>query len=75
MARAVKSASAPTFALALGAGGAGGLAHIALLEAFDELGLEPAVIAGSSMGAAYSAGMSAREIRSYAVRTLRQARR
>jgi NTE family protein len=76
MARAVKSASAPTFALALGAGGARGLAHIAVLEAFDELGLRPAVIAGSSMGAvvgaAYSAGMSARAIRSYAVRTLRQ---
>ena len=66
----------PTFALALGAGGARGLAHIAVLEAFDEVGLKPAVIAGSSMGAvvgaAYAAGMSAREMRMHAVRTLRE---
>ena len=60
----------PTIALALGAGGARGLAHIAVLEAFDELGIKPAVIAGASMGAvvgaAYAAGVSARQIRSHA---------
>src|SRR3954452_6203992 len=50
----------PTFALALGAGGARGLAHIAVLEAFDELGVRPAAIAGASLaagvGAAYAGG-------------------
>ena len=40
-----------TFALALGAGGARGLAHIAVFEALDELGLRPVAIAGSSIGA------------------------
>jgi NTE family protein len=65
----------PAVALALGAGGARGLAHIAALEALDELGLKPAVIAGSSMGAvigaAYAAGVSAREIRAHTERQLR----
>jgi NTE family protein len=61
-----------TFALALGGGGARGLAHIAVLEALDELGLKPAVIAGSSigslLGAAYAAGMSGAEIRRFVLR-------
>src|SRR4051794_17972815 len=65
----------PTFALALGAGGARGLAHIVVLEAFDELGLAPAAIAGASMGAvvgaAYAAGMPAREIRRHVGHLLR----
>jgi NTE family protein len=56
-----------TIALALGGGSARGLAHIAMLEAFDELGLKPAVIAGTSMGAicgaAYAAGLSGAELR------------
>jgi NTE family protein len=55
--------------LALGGGGARGLAHIAILEAFDELGIKPAVIAGTSIGAligaAYASGMPASEIRLY----------
>src|SRR5215211_650373 len=59
----------PTIALALGAGGARGLAHIAVLEAFDELGIKPDIIVGSSMGAvidaAYAAGVSARQIRTH----------
>jgi NTE family protein len=58
-----------SFALALSGGGARGLAHIAIFEAFDELGRKPAVIAGSSIGslfgAAYAAGMSARDIRRF----------
>lgn len=37
--------------LALGSGGASGLAHIVVLEALEELGLRPACIAGSSIGA------------------------
>jgi NTE family protein len=53
--------------LALGGGSARGLAHILMLEAFDELGIKPAIIAGTSMGAvcgaAYAAGLSAAEIR------------
>ncbi len=56
-----------TIGLALGGGSARGLAHIPMLEAFDELGLKPKVIAGCSIGAlvgaAYAGGMSAREIR------------
>ncbi|MDO8535022.1 MAG: patatin-like phospholipase family protein [Xanthobacteraceae bacterium] len=64
----------PTIALALGAGGARGLAHIAVLEALDEMGLRPAAIAGVSIGAligaAYAAGMSGREIRAQATALL-----
>ena len=52
--------------LALGGGGARGLAHILILEVFDELGMKPATIAGTSIGAifgaAYAAGLPAREI-------------
>jgi NTE family protein len=48
--------------LALGAGGAKGLCHLAFLQAMDELGVRPAVIAGSSIGAVigglYAAGVS-----------------
>jgi NTE family protein len=60
-----------TFALALGGGGARGLAHIAVFEALDELQVKPAAIAGTSIGAAigaaYSAGMSGRAIRRYVI--------
>ena len=61
-------ASGPRIALALGGGSARGLAHIVILEAFDELGVKPVVIAGTSMGsicgACYAAGLSAAEVRS-----------
>ena len=57
----------PSIGLALGGGGARGLAHLLVLEAFDELGIKPAVIAGTSIGAifgsAYASGLSACEIR------------
>jgi NTE family protein len=60
-----------TFALALGGGGARGLAHIAVLEALDEMGVRPAIVAGTSIGAligaAYAAGMSGKEIRRYVI--------
>lgn len=46
----------PSIGLALGGGGARGLAHIVVLEAFDELGLRPALIAGTSIGAIFGAG-------------------
>ena len=59
--------SEPTIGLALGGGSARGLAHIPVLEVFDELGIRPKVIAGCSigslLGAAYAGGMSARDIR------------
>src|SRR5215207_9476468 len=59
--------SDPKIGLALGGGGARGLAHIPMLEVFDELGLKPAIIAGSSMGAligaAYACGMTAKDMR------------
>jgi NTE family protein len=59
------------FGLALGGGGARGLAHIAIFEALDELGKKPVAIAGTSigslLGAAYAAGMSGREIRRFVI--------
>ena len=42
------SASGPRIGLALGGGSARGFAHVLMLEAFDELGVQPAVIAGTS---------------------------
>ncbi len=53
--------------LSLGSGGARGLAHIVILEAFDELGIKPSIISGTSVGAiigaVYAAGKSAVEIK------------
>ncbi len=58
----------PRIGLALG-GGARGLAHIVMLEAFDELGIKPAVIAGTSIGAiygaAYASGISGKDLRAH----------
>ncbi len=52
--------------LALGGGGARGLAHIPMLQVFDDLGLRPHRISGTSIGAVigalYAAGMTARQI-------------
>lgn len=60
--------------LALGGGSARGLAHIPMLEAFDELGVKPSVIAGCSMGAlvgaGYAGGMSGRDLREHAIKLL-----
>lgn len=59
----------PSIALALGGGGARGLAHILILEVFDELGIRPAFITATSIGAvygaAYAAGLSAALIRAH----------
>lgn len=49
----------PAFAVAFGGGGARGLSHIHVIEALDELGIVPAAIAGSSIGAIMGAGMAA----------------
>lgn len=55
-----------TVGIALGGGGAKGLAHIALLEAIDRLDVEIVAISGTSIGAIvgtlYASGMSGREI-------------
>lgn len=65
----------PRIGIALGAGGARGLAHIAVLEALDELGVRPAKVAGTSIGAiigaAYCAGMPARALRAFTLATFR----
>jgi NTE family protein len=65
----VTSGAQKTLALALGGGGARGLAHILVLETLDELRVKPAAIAGTSIGAligaAYAAGLSGKQIRRY----------
>jgi NTE family protein len=57
----------PSLGLALGGGGAKGLAHVLVLEALEEMGLRPAALAGTSIGAVvgalYAAGASAKDIR------------
>src|SRR4051812_41527838 len=69
-------ATRPRIALALGGGGARGIAHILMLEAFDELGVKPAIIVGTSIGAifgaAYAAGHSAAYIRAHTEEILSQ---
>lgn len=56
----------PRIGLALGSGGAGGLAHIAMLAVFEELEMEPTAIAGTSIGAIigslHAAGLESGEI-------------
>ncbi|MFN2350109.1 MAG: patatin-like phospholipase family protein, partial [Thioalkalivibrio sp.] len=56
----------PKIGLALGSGGARGLAHVLVFEVLDELGLRPHRISGSSigaiMGALYASGLSAADI-------------
>ena len=70
-----KAPSRPSVAIALGGGGARGFGHIAALEALDEMGIAPAAISGTSMGAvigaAFAAGMRGKEIRAYAQGVLR----
>ena len=60
-----------SLALALGGGGARGIAHITVLEVLDEMGVTPTAIAGASagalIGAAYAAGMSGRDIRRHVI--------
>lgn len=57
----------PRIGLALGGGGARGIAHVPMLEVLDEFGLVAHQISGTSIGAAigvlYAAGYSGQEIR------------
>lgn len=61
----------PSVGLALGSGGANGLAHIPMLEVLDELGIVPKVIAGTSIGAVigalYASGLSGADLRRLAL--------
>jgi NTE family protein len=60
--------------LALGGGGARGLAHIPVIEALDELGVRACHVAGTSIGAmvgaAYASGLSGAEIRAHTLKVL-----
>src|SRR6266852_6222148 len=53
------------------AAAARGLAHIAVIEALDELGVRPVAVAGTSVGAAvgaaYAAGMDGKAMRRLAI--------
>lgn len=61
-----------TLGLALGSGGARGMAHVGILVALEEAGIKPDFISGCSIGAVvggcYAAGISAHEIRDIALR-------
>lgn len=48
-------AATPRVGLALGGGGAKGLAHLPMPELLDELGIRPARVAGTSIGAVLGA--------------------
>ncbi|MEO7221990.1 MAG: patatin-like phospholipase family protein, partial [Devosia sp.] len=64
----------PRIGLALGGGSARGLTHIPFIEAMDELGLKPSVIAGTSIGALIGAGwangMTGKELREHSMKVL-----
>ena len=64
----------PRIGVALGGGAARGLTHIPYIEAMDELGLKPSVIAGCSIGAllgsGWANGMSGTELREHAFSVL-----
>jgi NTE family protein len=64
----------PRIGVALGGGSARGLTHIPFIEAMDELGLKPSVIAGTSIGAligsGWANGMSGKELREHAMAVL-----
>lgn len=68
------SITGPRIGVALGGGSARGLAHIPLIEAMDEMGLRPSVIAGTSIGAligaGWAAGMKGADIRAHAIDVL-----
>ncbi|ODT69100.1 MAG: hypothetical protein ABS75_18200 [Pelagibacterium sp. SCN 63-23] len=70
----MNTSSGPRIGVALGGGSARGLTHIPYIEAMDELGLKPAVISGTSIGAligsGWAAGMSGRDLREHSFAVL-----
>ncbi len=74
--RAATVTSGPRIGLVLGGGGARGIAHIVAIEALEELGLKPAAIAGTSIGAMFGAaqasGLSAAYMRAHLDETFSQ---
>ena len=58
---------AKTVGVALGGGGAKGLAHIAVLQTLDEMGVKVSALAGTSIGAivgsGYASGKSGNDLR------------
>lgn len=70
----MSTASGPRIGVALGGGSARGLTHIPYIEAMDELGLKPAVISGTSIGAligaGWAAGMTGAELREHSFNVL-----
>jgi len=72
--RGMGTISGPKIGVALGGGSARGLTHIPYIEAMDELGLKPTVIAGTSIGAligaGWAAGMTGKELREHSYEVL-----
>jgi NTE family protein len=70
----VSTTAGPRIGVALGGGSARGLTHIPYIEAMDELGIKPAVIAGTSIGAligaGWAAGMTGAELREHSFKVL-----
>jgi len=66
------SLTSPRIGIALGGGGARGFAHIHVIEAVAEMGLRPAIMSGTSIGAVIAAGFAtgidARDMVDYAER-------
>jgi NTE family protein len=79
VARAARTITGRRVGLALGAGAARGLAHIGVLQAIDELGIDIDVISGCSIGsaiaAAYAAGYHAEDLHENVARVASRALR
>ncbi|MGV3651751.1 MAG: patatin-like phospholipase family protein [Devosia sp.] len=64
----------PRIGVALGGGSARGLSHIPYIEAMDEMGLPPSIIAGTSIGAligaGWASGMSGQALREHSCTVL-----
>lgn len=68
--RVAGKAGRPTVALVLGGGGLRGFAHLGVLRALEEAGVQPDIVVGTSagavVGAAYASGLSAARIEAIA---------
>ena len=66
--------SMPRIGVALGGGSARGLTHIPYIEAMDEMGLRPSIIAGTSIGAligsGWANGMTGKDLREHSYSVL-----